>query len=86
MKTVDPCTTLRVMGSSIAQGSRGKTWRLVVRAPVVVSAGGSLHTPALLLRSNITCRGNVGKHLHLHPATVVHGYFPKVCPGMFSDL
>ena len=46
-------------------------------APVVVASGGSLHTPALLLRSGVTCRGNVGKHLHLHVGAAVAAEFPK---------
>lgn len=31
--------------------------------------------PALLLRSGISCRGNVGAHLRLHPAFGVIGLF-----------
>lgn len=50
-----------------------------MKASVVVSAAGSLHSPALLLRSHIKCNGNVGKHLHIHPATVIYGHFPQVC-------
>ena len=38
---------------------------------------GSLHNPALLLRSKITCQGNVGKHLHLHCGAVSIAGFPK---------
>ena len=38
---------------------------------------GSLHNPALLLRSGITCRGNVGKHLHLHCGAASVAGFPK---------
>ena len=56
----------------------GRQFRLIIRAKCVVSSAGSLHTPALLLRSKITCRGNVGRHLHLHPATAVFGLYQKV--------
>jgi long-chain-alcohol oxidase len=52
-------------------------WRLVVRAPRVVVAGGTMHTPALLRRSGITCGGWVGRNLRLHPATIVYGRFPE---------
>eukprot|EP00884_Botryococcus_braunii_P016652 jgi/Botrbrau1/3670/Bobra.0008s0004.2 len=69
------------ISAPVGRTKRGHNWRLVVKAPIVVSAGGSLHTPAFLLRSNITCNGNVGKYLHLHPATVVHGLFPKGYKG-----
>ena len=41
--------------------------RLRVAARAVVSACGSIETPALLLRSGL--RGEVGKNLRLHPAT-----------------
>ncbi|RMG17826.1 MAG: hypothetical protein D6731_03345 [Planctomycetota bacterium] len=42
--------------------------RFVVRAPVVVSAAGAIHTPGLLLRSGIrTPSGRLGKNLSLHP-------------------
>jgi long-chain-alcohol oxidase len=49
--------------------------RIVVRAPLVFSAAGSLHTPALLLRSGVTSGGAVGKHLRLHPASGVVARF-----------
>ena len=47
------------------------------QAPTVISAAGSLHTPALLLRSGITCGGRVGANLRLHPCTCVVGLFPE---------
>ena len=55
-----------------------RQFRLVVKAKYVVSSAGTLHTPALLLRSKITCRGNVGKNLRLHPATAILGLYNKV--------
>ena len=42
----------------------------------MVAAAGTLHSPALLLRSGVKCGGNVGKHLRLHPATFVMGSAP----------
>ena len=56
----------------------GRQFKLEIRAKIVVSSAGSLHTPALLLRSKITCKGNVGRNLHIHPATAVIGVFGKV--------
>ena len=55
--------------------------RIVVRARVVVSAAGALHTPALLLRSGLSHRGMVGQGLTLHPVLGVGGVFPdtQVC-------
>lgn len=49
---------------------------LFIRAPSVVVSCGSLHSPALLLRSGITCQGNVGRNLRLHPTIAVYGTTP----------
>lgn len=51
--------------------------RLVVHAPIVVSSCGSIHTPALLLRSGITGGGTVGTNLRLHPATGLVAQFDR---------
>jgi choline dehydrogenase-like flavoprotein len=45
---------------------------LRVRAPAVVVAAGSIHSPALLLRSGLSLPA-LGRHLTLHPATAVFG-------------
>jgi len=55
--------------------------RLVVRAPVVFAAAGSLHTPALLLRSGVTGGGAVGRNLRLHPASGVVARFASWAGG-----
>ncbi len=52
--------------------------RVAVRAPIVVASAGTLHTPALLLRSGLDGGGRVGANLRLHPATVGIAFFPKV--------
>lgn len=49
-----------------------RSFTLQVRAPVVVVAGGAIHSPALLLRSGIR-HAALGRHLTLHPATAVLG-------------
>jgi len=51
--------------------------KCVFKAPIVVSSAGIINSPAFLLRSGITVNGNVGKHLHLHPAAVA--------PSIFSE-
>lgn len=53
--------------------------RLIVRARAVVAAGGSVETPALLLRSGIGAhRGSqIGRNLHLHPGTGAFGVFDE---------
>lgn len=48
---------------------------LKVEARAVVAAGGSIETPALLLRSGL--RGQVGRNLRLHPATALVGIFDE---------
>mmetsp|Transcript_11165 Transcript_11165/g.18281 ORF Transcript_11165/g.18281 Transcript_11165/m.18281 type:complete len:359 (+) Transcript_11165:405-1481(+) len=53
-----------------------KKVRIRVKAKVVVSAAGALHTPALLQRSGLRGKGDlVGKHLTLHPVLGVGGVF-----------
>ena len=47
-----------------------------VRARAVVSACGAIQTPALLRRSGLA-NVNIGRHLRLHPATVVWGVFDE---------
>ena len=61
--------------SHSARGAGGRPLTIAVSAPIVVACAGALHTPALLLRSGITCGGNVGKNLRLHPCTCVVGVF-----------
>ena len=57
--------------------------RLTIRARAVVAAGGSIETPALLLRSGL--RGQVGHNLRLHPATTVGGVFDEPI-GMWGGV
>jgi choline dehydrogenase-like flavoprotein len=49
--------------------------KLRVSARAVVAAGGSIETPALLLRSGL--RGQVGHNLRLHPGTAAWGFFEE---------
>jgi len=51
-------------------------FKLTVRARAVVVAAGSVHSPALLLRSGLTLPA-IGQHLALHPATAVFGLMPE---------
>lgn len=67
----------RAVGVLCTAGHPSAPLRFAVQAPVVISSCGSIHTPALLLRSGIKCRGNVGANLRLHPCTVVVGVFPQ---------
>ncbi|MFT3812103.1 MAG: GMC family oxidoreductase [Acidovorax sp.] len=54
----------------------GATAKITVRAPRVVVAGGSLESPALLLRSGIGGPA-VGQYLRLHPCTAVTGMYTE---------
>ena len=57
-----------------ATGVEGRVGRyaVTVRAKAVIAAAGSVHSPALLLRSGVTLPA-LGRHLALHPATAVFG-------------
>ncbi|MDX6582404.1 MAG: hypothetical protein QOI10_1588 [Solirubrobacterales bacterium] len=57
-------------------GDGGGTTRVVVRAPVVVVACGSLESPALLLRSQIGGPAT-GNYLRLHPTAAVTAFYDE---------
>jgi choline dehydrogenase-like flavoprotein len=59
-----------------AAGGTGESHRVLVWAPIVVVAGGSVESPALLLRSGLD-NPNIGRHLHLHPVAVVAGFYDR---------
>ena len=50
--------------------ARVGSFAVTVRAKAVIVAAGSVHSPALLLRSGVTLPA-LGRHLALHPATAV---------------
>jgi choline dehydrogenase-like flavoprotein len=61
----------------------GRQAPVIVRAPTVVVAGGSLESPALLLRSGIggpAC----GDYLRLHPASAVGGIYDEPLKGWWG--
>ena len=59
-----------------APANGGSPTRVVVRAPVVVVACGSIESPALLLRSQIGGPA-VGDYLRLHPTAAVTAYYSE---------
>ena len=72
-RTVVDCDVRRVdLDRASASGvtARVGPHSLTVRARTVVVAGGSIHSPALLLRSGVTMPA-LGRYLALHPATAV---------------
>lgn len=63
----------------------GQEAKLTVEAPIVVVAAGSVESPALLLRSGIGGPA-VGKHLRLHPATIVEGVYEEPIEGWLGQI
>jgi choline dehydrogenase-like flavoprotein len=68
----------RVTGVDAVVTEEGTGARHPVRiaAPTVVVAAGSIHSPALLLRSGLDLPA-LGRHLYLHPATSVAGVYEQ---------
>jgi choline dehydrogenase-like flavoprotein len=63
----------------------GSTTRLTVNAPAIVVACGSIESPALLLRSGIGGPA-AGKHLRLHPASLVVGVYEQPIEGWIGQI
>ena len=84
------CRAERILVAGWACGRRarrpslhadGASTELTVHAPTVVVAGGAVESPALLLRSGIGGPA-AGKHLRLHPASIVAGVYDEpIEPG-----
>jgi choline dehydrogenase-like flavoprotein len=67
----------KVKGAVVdVEGADGRVHTLTIRAKRVVVSAGSIHTPALLMRSGLT-NPNIGKNLKLHPVTAIYGVFPE---------
>jgi choline dehydrogenase-like flavoprotein len=78
-RIVSGCRVERIVvrqGRAVGVEGRAGGRRLVVWAPTVVVAGGSIESPALLLRSGLD-NPNLGRHLHLHPVAVVAGFYER---------
>src|SRR5690606_26636508 len=58
------------------QDADGIAHEVTVKAKAVVVAAGSIHTPALMIRSGLG-NSNIGQNLHLHPVTVTYGVFDE---------
>ena len=67
----------RVKGvAATATAADGGSRAVNIKADIVVAACGSLHTPALLLRSGLRLP-QLGENLHLHPTTGVGAVFSQ---------
>jgi choline dehydrogenase-like flavoprotein len=76
---VTDCTVERVtieQGRATGVTARLNGRKLRVRSRLVIVAAGSVHTPALLLRSGLV-NPNIGRHLHLHPVPAAFGVFDQ---------
>lgn len=63
--------------SAVVRSANGaRPYSVAVRTKAVVVAGGSLHSPALLMRSGVA-RPALGRHLALHPGAAVFGLMPE---------
>ena len=52
----------------------GNSHGVTIRARAVIVSAGSIHTPAILMRSGLQNR-NIGANLHLHPVTTTTGKY-----------
>ena len=62
--------------ATVKNPQTGVTRQVTVRAKRVVIAAGSLHSPAILLRSGIK-NAQLGRNLHLHPVMSVMGFYDE---------
>jgi len=76
-EAVGVIATVQSDSSSSSSSLPSSTYQLIVWAThaVIISAG-SLHTPAVLLRSQLK-HPKIGRHLALHPVSGVAGLFPS---------
>ncbi|MDX2161493.1 MAG: GMC family oxidoreductase N-terminal domain-containing protein [bacterium] len=58
----------------------GQTHQVTIKARLVVVAAGSLHTPALLIRSGLG-NAHIGANLKLHPVSPIYGMFDQPVRG-----
>ncbi len=64
------------VSATVRTATGERPFSVAVRAKAVVVAGGSLHSPALLVRSGVS-RPALGHHLALHPGAGVFGTMPE---------
>ena len=71
-----PAPLKRVVGTVLDRDTGRGRGRVVVEAPIVVSAAGAVGTPSLLQRSGIASEGT-GKYLRFHPTSMVLGRYDE---------
>jgi choline dehydrogenase-like flavoprotein len=60
----------------ISEDNQGRKHEVHVKAKLIVSAAGALHTPPLLLRSGLI-NPNIGANLKVHPGTSICSFFDE---------
>ncbi|UCD83763.1 MAG: GMC family oxidoreductase [Deltaproteobacteria bacterium] len=71
-----------VEGLFLDQKTNKKTHKMKVEAKVVILTANAFYSPALLLRNKLAnSSGQVGKNLHIHPATRVTALFDEEIEG-----
>lgn len=69
----------RVSGDVLDRSTGKAITDFIIETPVVVVAGSAIHSPVLLLKSELAnSSGEVGKHLTLHPTSAVVGLFERI--------
>ncbi|ORX55731.1 long-chain fatty alcohol dehydrogenase [Hesseltinella vesiculosa] len=81
---VDRAKVIRVLtkngkatGVELLLNHGGPPQKIQVKADLVVCSAGSLQTPGVLQRSGLKNK-HIGKHLRLHPCSIVLGYFDRI--------
>ncbi|MDX1530605.1 MAG: GMC family oxidoreductase N-terminal domain-containing protein, partial [Rhodothermales bacterium] len=70
---------------AVWRGADGRTHRVTIRARRVVVAAGSIHTPALLLRSGVE-HPHLGRHLYFHPTVAVAARYPEPMEPWYGPM
>ncbi len=60
--------------ATVTNTETGKTHSVTVHARAIIVAAGSIHSPAVLLRSGLE-NPHIGRHLHLHPVSTIAGIY-----------
>ncbi len=72
-------------GKAVGVLARSAGKNITINAKFVVVAAGSIHTPALLLRSGLQ-HEHIGKHLHLHPTVSVAGIYAEPMNAWWGNM
>ena len=71
--------------ATVIDPATGTRHRLTVQAKTVVIAAGSLHSPAILLRSGLS-NPHLGRNLHLHPVVAITGFYAEPVRAWVGSL